>query len=187
MPKNIKFTVSNNQAIFHCLIQIQINRKNYLKSYNKLNVPKKWQLILMNDGSLTQNLNSFTGSDIYIHICQNFNQVLVDKNNIRSIYLEDKNNTKLVFAKSLWPINSLIFDKFKMQAPVGKLFIKYKQDIYKEINEIYYGYSKYLNCYFNTNKPIWGRKCSIYYKKSCIVTIYEFFSPDLIKFFKIAI
>lgn len=79
-------------------------------------------------------------------------------------------------------MNNIIFQKFQIEIPIGQLFIKYKQDIYKEINEIYYGYSNYLNNHFHTDEPIWGRKCTIYYQEYCIAVLYEFFSPKLINF-----
>lgn len=106
---------------------------------------------------------------------------------MRSIWLEDLAYHKLTFAKSLWPAQNLYFQEFKEEKPIGELLIKYNKDIYKDISEIYYGYSKYLNNYFKSTGPIWGRKYTIYYKKYYIITIHEFFSPELVNFFNIKI
>lgn len=79
MAKNIKLTMHPYNSEFYYLLKIKINKNNYLNSYKKIYIPKKWQMILMSDGSLTQNLNSFTGSDIYINKFSHLNSVLIDK------------------------------------------------------------------------------------------------------------
>ena len=90
MSENIKFITSNNKAIFHCLIKIKINKNKYLNSYKNINIPEKWQIILLSDGSLTQNINSFMGSDIYIHVFNNLSSILVDKKKLDLSGLETR-------------------------------------------------------------------------------------------------
>lgn len=73
-----------------------------------------------------------------------------------------------------------VLDTYK---PIGQFLIESQADIYKDIHEIYFGYSKNLENQFNSKGPIWGRKYTLYYHQEYLATIQEFFSPYLINFF----
>lgn len=79
MSRNIQFIISNHKAIFNYLINIKISKNKYLNSYKNIHIPEKWQIILLSDGSLTQNVNSFIGSDININVFNSLSSILVDK------------------------------------------------------------------------------------------------------------
>nr|YP_009295835.1 hypothetical protein Schim_089 [Schimmelmannia schousboei]AOM64770.1 hypothetical protein Schim_089 [Schimmelmannia schousboei] len=167
---------------FHFIFSLPVN-KNY--SYKNLSsiIPTEWQLILMNDGSFTQNLHSLTGKHININISQTLNARSNNKKkNRRVIWLEDEINNKFISARSLWILQSNNNQYIKTNKPVGQSFIESKADIYKEINEIYYGYCTYLEQKFNSKNPIWGRKYTLYYNQQSYAIIQEFFSPQLINF-----
>lgn len=169
---------------FEKILFLPINNTNYtLKNL----IPIEWQLILLSDGSFTQNLNSLTGKRIKIEVISlNSIKRIKSKNNItiREIWIKDNKDKKLAFAKSLWPvINSPSNIKLPKNQSIGQSLIEFKVDIYKDIHEIYYGYCGYLEKKFNYNGPTWGRKYTLYYKKKHLATIQEIFSPQITNFF----
>lgn len=172
--------------VFHYIFILPIH-----KIQNKLNVfikfiPIKWQLILMNDGSFTQNLYYINNIPIDIQICQKKNyEPNTSYRNIRCIWLKNCLYTKLIFARSLWKFSNLnlLNNHILREKPVGLSLIKTKLDIYKEFHEIYYGYCQLLEKKLNIYQPIWGRKYTVYYYSNSYATIQEFFSPDIISFF----
>nr|YP_009397387.1 hypothetical protein [Dasyclonium flaccidum]ARW66573.1 hypothetical protein [Dasyclonium flaccidum] len=165
---------------FHAICIIPINKIE--EKANKLIdfIPVKWQLILTNNGSFTQALTYLTNQIIDIKMLQNKHKT--NKRHIRCVWLGAEIYTKLTFARSLWLL-TLDNQTIKTDKPIGKSFIKHKIDIYKKIHEIYYGYSQNFEKSFSLNKPLWGRKYTLYYKNKSSVTIQEFFSPDILYFF----
>nr|QCI09068.1 hypothetical protein [Inkyuleea mariana] len=171
---------------FHSILILPIN--NLKDSYNRLTdlIPIEWQIILMSDGSFTQNLNSLTGKCTKIKIFQKYNDILINQiKNIRVVWLKNDKFDQLTFARSLWryTCTDSITLKLSKQKAVGQSIIESKIDIYKDIHEIYYGYCIYLEKKFNSKKPIWGRKYTLYYNHQSYAVIQEFFSPNLINFF----
>lgn len=67
---------------------------------------------------------------------------------------------------------------------MGLSFIEKQTDIRREVHEIYYGYSAYLERQFNNNCGIWGRKYTLYHQDKPIILMQEFFSPKLSISFK---
>nr|YP_010904220.1 hypothetical protein REQ04_pgp156 [Catenella fusiformis]WCH57471.1 hypothetical protein [Catenella fusiformis] len=147
-------------------------------------IPKEWQLILMNDGSLTQSLTSLTGELANLKVVEEYSYKLIDNiRKTRQVWLEDYKSNKLALAESLWP--SPKKNQLSNHKPIGQSFIEYQFDIYKDIHEIYYGYCSYLENIFNCQGPIWGRKYTIYYQKKRLATLREIFAPEVIDFFSI--
>lgn len=172
---------------FHKILILPLNKFNYSQTNYLLNqlIPLEWQLVLINDGSFTQNLNSLTGKNIKIEIISIFeNKILNQHNYTREIWLKDHNCNRLAFAQSLWPIyNNTKYLKLPNNQPVGQSLIELQIDIYKDIHEIYYGYSQYLEKEFHIEGPTWGRKYTLYYKNNPLATIQEIFSPQIINLF----
>nr|YP_009731981.1 hypothetical protein [Gracilaria edulis]QHS70536.1 hypothetical protein [Gracilaria edulis]UAD85541.1 hypothetical protein [Gracilaria edulis] len=161
---------------------------NNLQSFNQQTyslIPPEWRFILMSDGSFTQNLNSLTGQHIITcptYIKENY---IYKRRKIRNIYLQDTLNNNLAFARSNWILkikNNNIYTILNNKQPVGKSLIQNQTDIYKDIHEIYYVYSIYLENIFDSKQPIWGRKYTIYNEYEAITTIQEFFSPYILSF-----
>nr|YP_009732183.1 hypothetical protein [Gracilaria spinulosa]QHS70740.1 hypothetical protein [Gracilaria spinulosa] len=148
-------------------------------------IPPEWRFILMSDGSFTQNLNSLTGEQIITCPTYIKRQYIMPAMKIRKVYLQDTSKRNLAFAQSNWILhtNNKIYKTLNSNQPIGKSLIKYKTDIYKDIHEIYYVYSIYLENIFNSTEPVWGRKYTIYHECQPITTIQEFFSPYIISFF----
>ena len=145
-------------------------------------IPTNWKLILTSDGSFTQNLTSLSNQLIHVKIEEQYEQMHITGTKIiRRIWLEDENQNKLTFAQSLWYINKYSNSYLSDTVPIGQLFLQSGTDIYKNIEEIYCGYSAYLQYYFQSFDLIWGRKYKIYYKKQILATIQEFFPSHLIK------
>nr|QCI04798.1 hypothetical protein [Bornetia secundiflora] len=178
----------NTILSFHPIWIISLNQTSNTNINFKQLIPIQWQLVLINEGSFTQNLNCLTGMKTQIIIQQKFNfSQSHNKNirNIRCIWLETSIYTKLTFARSLWFFTGIdqIYVKLNQKKPIGNLFIKSQADIHKFVQEIYYGYCKYLEKSFNIPRPIWGRKCLLYYQGQTYAIIQEFFSPYILHFF----
>nr|YP_009295731.1 conserved hypothetical plastid protein [Mastocarpus papillatus]AOL58215.1 conserved hypothetical plastid protein [Mastocarpus papillatus] len=154
-------------------------------------IPIEWQLILISDGSFTQNLNSLKGKRIQIEVLSSSSNSKIEKKNIiREVWIKDNQENKLAFAQSLWPNNNIKgknynYIKLPQYQAIGQSLIELKIDTYKDIHEIYYGYCTYLENNFNYNGPIWGRKYTIYKNRQRFVTIQEIFSPQIINFFNL--
>nr|YP_009391801.1 hypothetical protein [Acrosorium ciliolatum]ARW59945.1 hypothetical protein [Acrosorium ciliolatum] len=159
---------------------------NYYNTEIKQLISVKWQLILTNEGSFTKALNALTGKKIKVKMSQKYNYKSKHINrNIRCVWLENSLYTKLTFARSLWLFiysNDINIELIKNK-PIGNSFIENKIDIYRNIHEIYYGYSEYLEKNFIINQGIWGRKYTLYYNYNSYITIQEFFSPYIMTLF----
>nr|YP_009293888.1 hypothetical protein Ahnf_091 [Ahnfeltia plicata]AOM65576.1 hypothetical protein Ahnf_091 [Ahnfeltia plicata]UAT97402.1 hypothetical protein Ahn.pli.Chile.pt_031 [Ahnfeltia plicata] len=163
-------------------------------------VPLRWKLILLNDGSFTQNLNSLTGHHINANVLKqstnNFvlNQYtqhldayfsLVNSKATREVWLEDNKSTKLAFARSFWFQPSIMSNKFPDHEPIGKSFIQLNIDIHKEIHQVYCGYSTHMSHEFKSNDFIWGRHYTIWQNYQPLAIVQEFFSPHLIQYLQL--
>lgn len=145
--------------------------------YRLRNFSLEWQLILLGDGSFTQNLNSITGQKIRINLIQ---QNLIAKNQIlRQVWIEDLHKNKIAFAESFWENNNIKTSKLNNCRPIGKSMIKYELDIFKEIQNISYGYNYFTEKVFKLRRPILSREYTICYDSQTLTTIKEFFSPNL--------
>lgn len=180
----------NSSYNFHNFYIIPVSNLNQIQDqHNKLNtIPIPWRLFLMSDGSCTKNLESLTGDKIHVHLSQKSHYtytINIMTLNTRTVWLETQNNQLLVFAKSICILkkDTTKYMEVYNNKPIGKSLIKSKIDIYKNIEEIYYGHCDYLEKKFHSNQKIWGRKYTTYYKQNSYITIQEFFSPQLISFF----
>nr|QJH88235.1 Ycf21 [Pterocladia lucida] len=170
----------DNKHKFYKITNIDISN-NLITS----KIPLAWKLILTSDGSFTQNLNSITNRLIYAHIKEQ--STLNYKNNkkiLRKVWLEDQNNKKLTFAQSLWYINDYTNIYLNDKVPIGQFLLQSGIEIYKKIDEVYYGNSIYLEYFFDSQDPIWGRKYKIYHKNKILAIIQEFFPSRLENFLK---
>nr|QCI08341.1 hypothetical protein [Ptilothamnion sphaericum] len=163
-----------------------IIHKNKFQNIQYTNyIPNEWQLILINEGSFTKNLNCLTNVNTEIIMQQQYNHI--KKRNLRCVWLENCIYTKLTFARSLWILTykDNIYNQLNTNMPIGQSFISSNTEIFKQIEEIYYGYCAYIERYFHINQPIWGRKYILYYNYNTYAIIQEFFSPKIKDFFYI--
>lgn len=163
-----------------------IINKKYFEQLKLSSIPHEWQIILINEGSFTQNLNYISGNKIKITMQQKYNYNFYNNeiNNIRYVWLENSIYTKLTFARSLWifKYKDNLYHQLKINKPIGSLLINNEKDIYKNVYEIYYGYCQFIEKYFEINQPIWGRKSILHSNDKAYANIQEFFSPHIIKF-----
>jgi chorismate-pyruvate lyase len=157
-------------------------------------IPIEWQLILISDGSLTQNisiikkdllslklinekrqLRFFTIVNKQSNKSNNYNTVLS-----REIWLINQVKYKILFAKSYYNKEIFPLDFLNNSDPLGRSLIESEIEIYRKINKIYYGYSQILEKKFNIKGPLWGRSYHILYRDQLIILINEFFSPIII-------
>nr|YP_009396964.1 hypothetical protein [Spyridia filamentosa]ARW66150.1 hypothetical protein [Spyridia filamentosa] len=87
---------------FHVTYRSSIMRKSiYVKSFNHKLVPIEWQLILMNEGSLTRHLICLNGYKIKTEMTQEYMKTSKKTiKNLRVVWLKNKLE-KLIFARSL--------------------------------------------------------------------------------------
>lgn len=182
----------HNDYRFYKIWSLSINSLKTAPYNNHLNyqlihsIPIELQLILMSDGSFTQNLISLTGRMIDLNIVsKSTHKILNNSNHIREILLTDTTCKPLAFAQSIWPIytNETQHNATLKNQPVGQSFIESKIEIYKEMHEIYYGYCTLLEKKFISDGPIWGRKYTIYHNQKPLTSIQEIFSPEIIDLF----
>jgi len=166
------------------------------KSTNKYSIinhfiPPEWQLYLVSDGSLTNNLRlikedylSLTlikqEKQLYYSLTFNEKLKIPDDNNIlitREIWLTNIIKTKFLFAKSYYKTNNIYMDLISYKKPLGASFVESEIEIYRRIHSIYYGYSHILEKEFKIRGPIWGRSYDILCNNEIIFLIHEFFSP----------
>nr|AYR05927.1 hypothetical protein [Lithothamnion sp.] len=141
------------------------------------NFPLKWQLMLLSDGSFTQNLNSVIGQNININLIR---QNLTKNNHIiRQVWIEDLYKNKMAFAESYWKKNDIKKSKLSHFKPIGKSMIKNELDISKKIHNINYGYNFFIEKTLEIKHPILSREYTIQYNNKPLTTIKEFFSPHL--------
>nr|YP_010155893.1 putative chloroplast RF21 [Cumathamnion serrulatum]QQY85327.1 putative chloroplast RF21 [Cumathamnion serrulatum] len=173
---------------FHSILILPKKRIESLDSKLSNLIPFEWKLILMNEGSFTQTLHSLDNKKINIKMCQKTNNISKNLNrNIRCVWLENSIYTKFIFARSIWLMKYLknIDSPMIKNQPIGTSLIESQIDIYKQIHEIYYGYSKEIEKKLTKPniKALWGRKYTLYYNHISCVTIQEFFSPDILNLF----
>jgi len=171
---------------FHSIFILSEYKITKLKKKLKYIIPIEWQIILINEGSFTQNLCCLTGKYPSIKIYEKFTNLSNNNyKNIRCIWLENSIYTKLLFARSIWILNDTNNANININnyLPLGKSIIESKVDIKKKIHEIYYGHCEYLEKQLNYNKPLWGRKYTLYYNEKSYIRVQEFFSPFINKLF----
>ena len=177
----------NNIPSFHPILKMKWHSQDKIR--NKINkyIAVKWQFIIMNNGSLTQNLNSLLIHKTTIEMSQKYNVKLNHNKlrNIRIVWLENYIDDKLTFARSIWIMNHKEnqYKQVLSNKPIGSSLISLEIDMCKNLEEIYCGYCHDLENVFHKSQLIWGRKYKIAYSNNSYVTIEEYFTPKLIEFF----
>nr|QCI06188.1 hypothetical protein [Dicranema revolutum] len=173
------------QYNFYQSFNLSIKSINYRSYYWKNLIPQEWQIILMGDGSCTQNITSLTGKKTKVKILKENNYKIVDNTStVREVYLYNDQENILAFATSRWHYRKKLLLVNNISVPIGQLLIEHKQDFYKEINEIYNGYCQKLECKFHHKGLIWGRRYTLYYKSIPLASFEEIFSPIISTFFQ---
>lgn len=164
--------------------------------YKKLEtfIPKIWQAILTNDGSLTRNLSIIESTNINISMIKEVPKYFLESNSISQINSANsskqskgrkvwliKDNTKVVFAQSLLYKEDIMTPSFSAKKAIGKTLIASELNIHRKLKSIYLGYSTCLENHFESYGPLWGRNYHICLDKKDAIVIDEIFAPNNIK------
>lgn len=150
-----------------------------------------WQFLLLNDGSLTKQLQILTNKKINVHLLNeapitlntplvsyftnSLNEPIIERN----IFLYSSDVQPLVYATSWWSqnsINSLFLNK---NEPIWSNLTQLKIEFYRDLKKIILINSKSLEQKFNQKGPFWGRYYIIWYKNIPLTIIFEIFSPKI--------
>lgn len=150
-----------------------------------------WQFLLLNDGSLTKQLQILMNKKINVHLLDKFPipfgipllsyfSNYIKKPIIkRNIFLYSQDVQPLVYAISWWSqntINSLFLNK---NQPIWSNLTQLKIEFYRDLKKIILINSKDLEKKFNKKGPFWGRYYIIWYENSPLTIIFEIFSPKI--------
>lgn len=151
-------------------------KKNFISFYNfkllRINslilIPKIQQLLLISNGSLTQNLNSLQGNEIKLYLVTQ----KIKKNNdtIRIVILKDP-IIHLVFAISYWKKDTT---KISISQPIGQIIITKEIDIFRQISRLNYGYCYNIEKQLLITKAICYRESVMYHQHKYLNLIQEF-------------
>nr|YP_009297789.1 hypothetical protein Kuma_089 [Kumanoa americana]AOM67523.1 hypothetical protein Kuma_089 [Kumanoa americana] len=172
--------------------EVALNDKTDYYSKIKKRLCRNLQVLLISDGSLTNNLNILEAVPISLQLIKQEEQLyyssIPNKTSIftaREILLTHTKEKYIIFAKSYYQQNILPIDLIKNNKPLGKLLIDSEVEIYRKIHSIYYGYSSILEKKFQYQGPIWGRSYDILGNQKILTLIHEFFHPTVLKKFDI--
>mmetsp|Transcript_5353 Transcript_5353/g.9287 ORF Transcript_5353/g.9287 Transcript_5353/m.9287 type:complete len:203 (-) Transcript_5353:46-654(-) len=157
---------------------------------------KQIQSALLNDGSLTRQLQLLTNQPIKVELVNTFiddkiNIHLYSEPNIskyinrpyvhRQVWLSNYLGKPLAFAMSYWAISNV--DKFlpNQKLPIWTNLSGIRTEVSKELLGIFYGNSTQLEITFKEKGPFWGRYYMLWHKKQPLTLIYEIFSSSLLK------
>nr|NP_053990.1 Ycf21 [Porphyra purpurea]P51380.1 RecName: Full=Uncharacterized protein ycf21 [Porphyra purpurea]AAC08266.1 hypothetical chloroplast ORF 21 [Porphyra purpurea] len=154
--------------------------------YRNGSIPIIWKVILLGDGSFTRHSEILTYAITSVDHLNTFiysnEQILLKSFINRKVWIGTNTCKKLIFASSWWNIKGYEkLYKYPSQA-IGSFFIQSELDFYRDIHEIFLGYSFELEKLFSSKGPFWGRHYTLFYKGKPISIIYEIFSPLLENF-----
>lgn len=156
--------------------------------YNNTSIPAIWKPILLGDGSFTRHCQILTYKTIsidhiYTYVYSKDKEQAISKPFInRKVWIGTSISRKLILASSWWTIEEYeTIYKYPSQA-IGAFFIQSELDIYRDIHEIFLGYSLELEQLFASKGPFWGRYYTLFHKGKPLSIIYEIFSPSLENF-----
>lgn len=141
----------------------------------------EYQMVIMSNGSLTQQLNCITGNNINISLIRqnsinNFNPYY-NNYTVREIWLKDNHNHQLVFAQSFLNKYMIMHRNLIEKQAIGKSLIESEIDFYKEVYKMSYGYLLIIEEELQIKIPIWSRHCIVWHNKKPLTIIKEFFPP----------
>nr|NP_043284.1 hypothetical protein CypaCp147 [Cyanophora paradoxa]P48358.1 RecName: Full=Uncharacterized protein ycf21 [Cyanophora paradoxa]AAA81315.1 ycf21 [Cyanophora paradoxa] len=161
----------------------------FYKGIESTLIDKYWQFLLLNDGSLTKQLQLLKNKKIKrklleespINFTTSFISYLTQPIKIpiiqRNIFLYSNEVEPLIYATSWWSentINSFFLDK---EQPIWSNLAQLKIEFYRDLRKILLINSKSLEKQFNKKGPFWSRYYLIWYNNFPITIIFEIFSP----------
>lgn len=179
--------------IWNTQINCDLEHYDYLNSF----ISKRWQLILISEGSLTRHINILQKNKTRTKLIVTKKTIIrstrscilfsLDETQINSIKREvwlTNSNQTLIFAQSYWLAENL-YSEFNSKKPIGEVCIDNEINMHRELQNIYYGYCKMIEKEFGVSGPLWGRSYLVYFNQTPALIIHEIFSPYLVKDIKI--
>lgn len=150
--------------------------------------------MLLSDGSVTRHLQLLTDMTIVVE-CLEQKDIGNDRVDLpeltklipgplvqRQVLLhggDPDDNRPYVYAASWWnahTIDSYLKDK---NQPIWVSLVKERAELYRELVQVEYGDSPYLEEKFNSSGPFWGRQYVFWHEKRPLTVIYEVFASSL--------
>lgn len=145
----------------------------YSRIHNIKYLPLTRKLLIINQGSLTQNINSIKGTKICIDLV--YQQVQYNHQITRRVWIQNK-RSELIFAESCWNKTHKKVTESTHHQAIGQSIIINEVDTYKKIENFNCGYHYYLQKKFSKKSLIWSRQHSIWHNRWLLITVQEFFN-----------
>jgi chorismate lyase len=153
-----------------------------------------WQVLLLGDGSPTRHLKLLTGEEIAVDVI-NMSFIGADQDGApsqikivpqprirRQVWLKTLSGQRLAYATSWWNANHVDEYLQNKSLPIWESLSRLHTELYRDIQEIYYGENKELEIAFQEKGPFWGRHYLFWHDRTPLTLIYEVFSPYLRKY-----
>eukprot|EP00798_Chlamydomonas_sp_ICE-L_P030892 gene30892-35939_t len=162
---------------------LDLNEARWLK----LNEPKLWEMLLLSDGSVTRHLQLLTNAQIKVdclEMCKighAFDPLPEGVAQIkgprvqREVILRagDGSDLPLVYASSWWnesQVDEYLKDKSK---PIWASLSQGNMELYREVQQVYYGHNSLLESQLGCEGPFWGRHYFFWNNGRPLTLIYE--------------
>eukprot|EP00878_Enallax_costatus_P008979 GHUV01009391.1.p1 GENE.GHUV01009391.1~~GHUV01009391.1.p1 ORF type:complete len:278 (+),score=43.03 GHUV01009391.1:691-1524(+) len=157
-------------------------------------LPAPWKMMLLSDGSVTRHLQLLTGQPVTVECLQmellsgpqlhkppdkalEIPGPLVQRQVL--LWSQATPRVPLVYAASWWAsatVDSYLADK---NLPIWVSLAKGHMELYREIQQVYYGHNQDLEQHFGCSGPFWGRQYYFWHNGAPLTLIHEVFSNKL--------
>lgn len=153
-----------------------------------------WQILLLGDGSPTRHLRLLTGEPTEVDVIDmshigldndgapNQIEAVPEPRLRRQVWLRTASGQRLAYATSWWDASHVDEYLQNRSLPIWESLSRLHTELYRDIQGIYYGYSKDLELAFGEKGPFWGRHYLFWHDRKPLTLIYEVFSPYLSKY-----
>ncbi|MEQ8953815.1 MAG: chorismate lyase [Gammaproteobacteria bacterium] len=150
-----------------------------------------FSMVLLSDGSTTQNLRLLTGEPVHIDLISmtpqrrgldgapRFLSAIPAPRLRRQVWLRTQSGRRLAYAVSWWPEGRS--DEFleKRNIPIWSSLSARRIELYREIKTVLLGDCEELERAFSTPGPFWGRYYFFWHGGQPLTLIHEVFHPML--------
>ncbi|NMG08663.1 chorismate lyase [Brasilonema sp. UFV-L1] len=184
-----------HEKIWHKLSPVWQGNKEIIKQgLPHCHLSPAWQMLILGDGSPTRHLQLITGErtevDLIDMSCIGMNsdnthqliQLLPGPRSRRQVWLCTASGQRLAYATSWWESNHVNEHLQNRNIPIWDSLTGKRMELYREILEIHYGKSAYLESAFGQKRNLWGRYYLFWHQGKPLTLIYEVFSNYLTKY-----
>eukprot|EP00195_Chlamydomonas_chlamydogama_P003558 CAMPEP_0202921130 /NCGR_PEP_ID=MMETSP1392-20130828/77231_1 /ASSEMBLY_ACC=CAM_ASM_000868 /TAXON_ID=225041 /ORGANISM="Chlamydomonas chlamydogama, Strain SAG 11-48b" /LENGTH=217 /DNA_ID=CAMNT_0049614677 /DNA_START=156 /DNA_END=809 /DNA_ORIENTATION=- len=166
-----------------------------LSSEHFQRLPPTWKVLLLSDGSVTRHLQLMTNSTVKVD-CLEMKSIGHEVEGLplgtdiiqgprvqRQVLLRaGESQEPLVYASSWWnekQVDEYLKDKSK---PIWVSLSQGHVELYREVQQLYYGHNSTVERYLGCEGPLWGRHYFFWHDGAPLTLIYEVFSNKLAEF-----